>query len=137
MLSLYYAIVDFIVTSLRPPEGASTTKIRKAGAVTGALGLVLLALTVAGVALLISRVCSLETAVKVATPFWLAGFAATILGAFRLVLATEPDQMSAPKRMALGVVFGCGSLVLLVGLGILVAVIVHYAQSPTIVPRVN
>lgn len=123
MLNLFSDIVNFIVVTLRPPAGASTTTIRKAGAVTGALGLVLLALTVAGVVLLGSRGCSVETAVEIGAPFWVAGFAGTILGAFRLVLAAEPDQMSSAKRMTLGVLFGCGSLVLLVALAILIAVI--------------
>lgn len=123
MLRLLAAIVEFVVTTLRPPAGASTTRIRKAGAVTAALGLVLLALTVAGVVVVTSRICSLEIAVKLAMPFWLAGFAGTILGAFRLVLATEPDQMSSAKRMTLGVLFGCGSLVLLFVLVAVVAAI--------------
>ena len=42
MTSLYPVIVGFLVTSLRPPKGASTTNIREAGAVTGAIGLVMM-----------------------------------------------------------------------------------------------
>jgi hypothetical protein len=125
VLSLFFHIVDFVVITLRPRAGASTTTIRKAGAATAALGMVLLALTVAGVAALAPRIGSIERAISFAAPFWVAGFAGTILGAFRLVLATEPDQMSAAKRMTLGVVFGCGSLVLLVALAVLIAVILY------------
>jgi hypothetical protein len=123
MFRLLAAIVDFIVTTLRPPADASPTTIRKAGAVTAALGLVVLALTVAGVVAVSPRFFVAETAYKLAMPFWLTGFAGTILGSFRLVLATEPDQMSFAKRMSLGVLFGCGSLVLLFALAALVAAV--------------
>lgn len=126
MLSVFYLIVDFIVVNLRPPAGSSTRTIRISGAVTAALGIVLLAITVGVAALLIGRLGSVRTPVVVTTPLWLAGFAATIVGAFRLVLAADPDEMSAPKRMALGVVFGCGSLILVFGLVILIAVILHH-----------
>ena len=40
-MRLFAAIVEFVVTTLRPPGGASTTTIRTAGAVTAALGLAL------------------------------------------------------------------------------------------------
>ncbi|MEP7120268.1 MAG: hypothetical protein ABJE95_05120 [Byssovorax sp.] len=123
MLTVYFFIVDFVVTTLRPPPDATTTRIRKAGALTAALGLVLLTAAVALAALVTSRFGSVRAAVWVVAPLWIAGFSGTILGAFRLVLATEPDQMSPAKRMGLGVLFGCGSLVVLLGLAVLVAVL--------------
>lgn len=126
MLSVFYMIVDFVVVNVRPPAGSSARTIRIAGAVTAALGIVLLALTVGGVALLTGRLGSVRTTVLVTMPLWLAGFAATIVGAFRLVLAADPDEMSAPKRMALGVVFGCGSLFLVFALMIVIAIILQH-----------
>jgi flagellar biogenesis protein FliO len=126
VLSVFYLIVDFIVVNLRPPAGSSARTIRISGAVTAALGIVLLALTVGGVALLVGRLGSVRTPVWVTTPFWLTGFAATIVGAFRLLLAADPDEMSAPKRMALGVVFGCGSLFLVFALVIVIAIILQH-----------
>ena len=117
-------ILDFVSITMRPPPDATAGRIRKAGAATAALGLVLLALTV-GAVVALSTLTGTELAIKLAIPLWLAGFAGTIVGAFRLVLAAEPGEMSPLKRMGLGVVFGCGSLALLVGIAILIAWLAH------------
>lgn len=123
MLSFFHRIVDFLVVNLRPPKGTNTRNVRKSGAVVAALGIFVLAVTVPIIALLREVGCSEEASVYLTMPFSVTGFGGAIVGAFRLLLATEPGQMSRVKRMTLGVTFGCGSLVFVVGLLILGAVI--------------
>lgn len=120
------SILHFLLVALRPPAGASKKAIRKAGALTGGLGLLTLAVTAVLVALLQPRLQYPLLAAKIALPLWLLGFGGVVVGAFRLVLAVEPDQMSSGKRMGLGVLFGCGSLVLLFGLFAAIAAVLSW-----------
>lgn len=90
------------------------------------LGLVVLTLTAISVAMIQRKIDVPFLAVKLSTPLWAAGFGGIIVGAFRLVLASEPEQTSSGKRMALGVLFGCGTLVLLAVLGLLLLLVVEW-----------
>ena len=120
------SILHFLLVALRPPAGASKKAIRKAGAVTGGLGMLTLALAAVLIAVLQPRLPYPLLAAKITLPLWLLGFGGVVVGAFRLVLAVEPDQMSSGKRMGLGVLFGCGSLVLLFCLGLGVAAVLSW-----------
>ena len=125
MKALLSPIVRFLMIALRPPASASPPEIRRAGGLTALFGLSALVLSAVLGALFGDRQ-NVMLLVRLTTPLWVTGFGAIVIGGYRLVFAAEPEDTTPEKRMAFGVLFGCGALVLLLVLGILGAFLVAW-----------
>jgi hypothetical protein len=134
--SLFAHIRKVIVLGFQPPVDSRPSDVRKAGVRLALLGIPVLALGMAVTAfasVLLPKLAHVDpwfadtdAAVKIAMPFLFAGFAAIVVGGYRAVFATDPtrDGRSPALRIAVGVGFGCGSLVVLLLVGMVVAGIV-------------
>lgn len=118
LFKLLARLWKFLHIGLRPPPGTPSRQVRLGGAVMTAFGLSMLAATsVLGV--LIGRYLgagkspNLQRLITALTPLWFLGYAAMILGLFRLVLGRDPEHYHPLVRVVLGVVLTFGSLVLL------------------------
>jgi hypothetical protein len=116
----------------RPPPGATSWQIRRAGLLLAGLGALYLVLGLAALVAL-SKPLPWLTNPNASGALALPGVGAIVFGGYRAVAGAEPDApgTSSAKRITLAVVGGCGSLLVATVLLILLAVLASAAIHST------